>query len=258
MGVPIRRCIEEFPWDPGESLEGGGWQLQHGKEEEEGEEEEGGLFWSICLAFHFLLFFIELLSPAPTSFLLRSEQTEAQETHGGSGKRSGEGDVGGQNRGQTTVRLSVRPAARDLGASHASCPGISEDKAAAGRGGKLHGTIPIRWWVLGVSKEYLWPKFFPLPEPIKRWLVGWLVGVEKFNTRLCCSGHDPASPKGLVSPGMEEFHPFQPGGGVQREAGATHEAKRCHGASGPVLTRGLRRCPHHRGRGVPAPSPSSR
>lgn len=33
-----------------------------------------GVFWSICLAFHFLLFFIELLSPAATSFLLRSEQ----------------------------------------------------------------------------------------------------------------------------------------------------------------------------------------
>lgn len=111
MGELIWCHIKESPWDyraPG----WGGRQLQHGEEEE---KEEGGVILEHLSRLPFPPFLyraaIKPLSLAATSFLLRSEQTEAQETRGEVENRDGE--VGG-NQGQTAVRLSVCPVAGAL------------------------------------------------------------------------------------------------------------------------------------------------
>lgn len=79
-GVPLRERPEAPPAPcPGRPR---GVQAARGEEEEE-EHGEGGVFWSICLAFYFLLPLSggdQPLSPAATSFLLRSQ--EAQEADG--------------------------------------------------------------------------------------------------------------------------------------------------------------------------------
>lgn len=100
-----------------------------------------------------------------------------------------------------TDRLPIHPSRGEgLGASHASCPGISKNKAAPGGKKSSTGQFGFRGG-LGVGKEYLWPKSFPALELIKLWLVG----VGKFYIQLCCSRQDPASPKG-----MDKFHPLEP------------------------------------------------
>lgn len=149
---------------------------------------------------------------------------------------------GKKNRGQTTVLLSVRPAAGAL--VYHMLPALGSARTKLLREGKKapQDNLDPVLVLGGVSKEYLM-----VPNPSLLRSFGRLVGVRKFYTRLWCSWQDLATPKGFVSLGMEEFHPFEPRGRSGRGDGATQDAKRCHGASVPVLARGLLRRPHHGG-----------
>lgn len=111
--------IKESLWD---YRTRGGRQLQGG--EEEGEEEGGVILEHLCrLPFPPFLYraAIKPLSPAATSFLLRSEQTE---THG-------EVENGGRGRGEEakpTVCPSTRPVVEALVHHMLPAPGSARTK----------------------------------------------------------------------------------------------------------------------------------
>lgn len=156
LGV-IPGCCSVLIWDGGAELApyqgitrpgaGGSCSPERKKR-----RRKGGLFWSICLAFHFLLFFIELPSSRslqqqlPFSFA-RSRRRLRRLT--GKWKTEWLGGGGG-TRGQTAVRLSVRPSCGGgLGASHASCPGIGGDKATPGGEKSSTGQFGSSGWAWG-------------------------------------------------------------------------------------------------------------
>lgn len=122
-------------------------------------EEEGGVILEHLSRLPFPPFLyraaIKPLVLAATSFLRRSEQTEARETHG----EVENGAESGGNR--PNHRLSVCPSrGGGFGASHASCPGIGEDKASPGREKSSAGSCGSGA-EFGVGKEDLQPKSFP-------------------------------------------------------------------------------------------------
>lgn len=112
---------------------------------------KGGLFWSICVAFHFLLFFIEL----PSSRSLRQQLpfSSAQSRQRLMGKWRTEDGEGGKR----PNRLSVRPPVPWWRPWCITCflPRDQRGQSSSRREEKLHRAIWIPWWAWGWQRMFM-------------------------------------------------------------------------------------------------------